>query len=154
MAKNSSKKVDIIGLLSFGMFLLLVGSIFASTPQLLNKIFDFARDFHLQEVYPGVKFFAPSSTHPVLYNVVFQFCLIFAVLQVFILIARFVMKDSVGRKAETFSSIVFWLGAALALNYLVAGTIEWFTFLGWIIVAIGLSITVRSAMVLVFRGKG
>ena len=154
MAEKSSSKFDILGLLSFGFFLVLLGAIFALTPGLPNKIIDFVRDFHRTEVYSGVIFFAPSSKHPVIYNAAFQFCLVFAIFQVVVLVARFAIRDSIGRKAETLSGIVFWFGAAAALNSLIFASLDWFVFLGWLIVLIGLAIVIRSAVAFAFWGKG
>lgn len=53
--------------------------------------------------------------------------------------------------AETFSGVVFWSGAGFVANMLSDGTIEWFAFLGWIIVLIGLSLVIRSLVVLLFE---
>jgi len=132
---------------------LTLGMIFAAAPDLPRKIYDFGRDFRLQQVYPGVSFFAPTSNHPVVYNAAFQFCFIFGVFQVAILGARFVLRESVRRKARTFSNLIFWFGAAAALWLLMAGSIDWFMFLGWLVVLIGIAIAVRCAINFVFWEK-
>jgi hypothetical protein len=149
------EKIDFLAIVSLGFFLLLVGMIFASTPDLPKKIYDFGRDFTLQQVYPGVSFFAPSSVynHMTVYNAAFQFCIGFAVFQVAILAARFAINDSIGRKAGTFSGLFFWFGAAAALWALMVGSIDWFMFLGWLVVLIGVVIAVRCAIAFVFYGK-
>ena len=144
------EKIDFLAIVSFGFFLLLVGMIFAATPGLPGKIYDFGRDFRLENAYPNVSFFAPTSDHPVVYNAAFQFCIGFAVFQVAILVARFALNESIGRKAGTFSGLFFWFGAAAALWALIAGSIDWFIFLGWLVVLIGVVIAVRCAIALVF----
>ena len=53
--------------------------------------------------------------------------------------------------AGTFSGMVFWLGVGFVANMLSAGTIKWFVFIGWIIVLIGLSLVIRSLVVLLFE---
>lgn len=153
MKEKSSKKVDILGLVSFGLFLLLVGTIYVYTPNLIDGIKNFIQDFRIQQIYPGASFFAPSSNHPVLYNAVFQFCIIFAILQIGVLIARLVLRESIGRKAGTISGIIFWLGAAFALNSFMVGVIDWFVFLGWLVIIVGIVVTARSAIALVFYGR-
>lgn len=149
------EKIDFLAIVSLGFFLLLVGIIFASTPDLPKKIYDFGRDFRLQTVYPGVSFYGPSSvsSHTAVYNAAFQFCIGFAVFQVAILAARFAINDSIGRKAGTFSGLFFWFGAAAALWALMVGSIDWFMFLGWLVVLIGVVIAVRCAIAFVFYGK-
>ena len=144
------KKIDFLAIVSAGFFLLLVGMIFVATPNLPREIYDFFRGFRLQQVYPGVSFFAPTSNPAVVYNVAFQFCFVFGIFQAAILGARFVLNDPVGRKAGTFSGLIFWLGAAAALWLLIAGSIDWFIFLGCLAVLIGIAIAVRCAITFVF----
>lgn len=151
--ERRSEKIDFLAIVSLGFFLLLVGMIFAATPDLPSKIYDFGRDFGRQLVYPGVYFYGPVSpvtSHTVVYNAAFQFCIGFAVFQVAILAARFALNESIGRKAGTFSGLFFWFGAATALWSLMAGSIDWFMFLGWLVVLIGVVIAVRCAIALVF----
>ncbi|KUO39487.1 MAG: hypothetical protein AVW05_04380 [Hadesarchaea archaeon DG-33] len=150
MSERRPEKIDFLGIASFGFFLALTGVIFAVTPELPSKIYDFFKDFQLQLVYPGVYFYAPASNHPILYNVAFQFCLIFAIFQVVILVARFILKESISRKAGTFSGLFFWFGSVAALSLLKSESVDWFIFLGWLIVLVGIVITVRSSISLAF----
>lgn len=153
MGKKRPEKIDILGIASFGFFLVLIGVIFAVTPELPSKISDFVNDFQLQLVYPDVSFYAPASNHPILYNAAFQFCLIFAIFQVAILVARFIRKESISRKSGTFSGLFFWFGSAAALGLLKFERIDWFIFLGWLIVLVGIVITVRSSVAFAFWEK-
>ena len=153
MPERRSEGIDFLSVVSAGFFFLLIGGIFVATPHLSNKIDNFAHDFHKTEMWPGVSSYAPTSNHPEFYNALFQFCLIFAIFQVVILATRFILKESVRRKSRTFSSLFFWFGAATALNLLKAGSIDWFIFLGWLIVFIGMVITVRSVISFVFWKK-
>ena len=150
MSKRHSEKIDLLGIASFGFFLALIGVIFAITPNLPDRIYDFYHDFQLQEAYPGVSLPAPVSNHPVLYGALFQFCLIFAIFQVVILVARFILKESIKRKSGTVSGLFFWFGAAVALSSLKSGSIDWFIFLGWLVVLVGTVIVVRSAISFAF----
>lgn len=143
-------KIDLLSIASFGFFLVLVGAIFAITPDLPDRIYDFYHDFQLQEAYPGVSLPAPVSNHPVLYGALFQFCFIFGIFQVVILVARFFLKESIKRKSGTFSGLFFWFGAAIALNLLKAENIDWFIFIGWIVVLVGIVIVVKSTISFAF----
>ena len=154
MAEKKPSRTDILGLASFGFFLVLLGAIFATTPGLGTKVVDFFQDFRRAEVYSGVWFFAPTSNHPAVYNAVYQFCLVFGTFQIILLATRFIIRDSANRKAEILTGIIFWFGAAFAMNSLAAGSLDWFVFLGWIVVLVGISITLRSAVAFASRRKG
>lgn len=153
LSNKQREKIDLLGIASFGLFLALIGVIFAVTPELPSEIFDFVKDFQLQLVYPGVYFYAPASNHPILYNTIFQFCLIFAIFQVVILVARFMLKESISRKSGTFSGLFFWFGSAAALGLLKSESIDWFIFLGWLIVLVGIVIIVKSSISLTFWAR-
>lgn len=148
LSKKRSKRTDVIGIVTFGFLLLLVGTIFAITPNLPDRISDFFNDFELREITPHWMLPAPKSHHQVLYTAIFQFCLAFAFFQIFVLGARFVLNDPIGSKAGTVSSLVFWFSASWVVSLLIAKTIEWFRFFGLLITLIGISIVVKNAIVL------
>lgn len=151
-----SRKIDILGITSIGFFFILIGIVFLANPDLLTKILDFFHDFELQEVCPGILFYGPASppsTHAVVYTAAFQFCFGYALFLCGILFARFTLRDTLGRKAWTFSGILFWFGAAAGVWALMAGSIDWFMFLGLLIVLIGLVIVVRCMISLLFGGR-
>lgn len=149
MDERTKDKPDIIGLLSFGFFLVLLGLIFSANPDLHVKIYEFLKDMSLQEIYPGVKFFAPTLRHSEVYTAAFQFSLAFAVFNILMLALRFIFREPWSRKAGTASSIFFWSGAVFSLNQLAGGFIDWFTFLGLILIFIGGSIVFASVIRLV-----
>ncbi len=144
------KESDMLGLASFGFFLVLVGVIFAITPNLVDKIGEFFGSFELVEVYPNVNFPAPTSSHPVLYTAVAQFCVAYGLFHLPVLILRVYLGDYLSRKAGALSGIVFWLGAGYFLLILSAGNIGWFAFLSGLIIFAGLSLVVRSLVILLF----
>lgn len=114
----------------------------------LEEAAAFFKDSKLVEVYPNVFFPAPASSHPILYRAAMEFCIAFALFQIAILVLKFVLRDSFDRKVETLSGIVFWLGASYLLSMLSAETINWFPFLGGLIIFVGLSLVVRSLLAL------
>jgi len=140
-----------MGVVTLGFVLLLVGVIFVVTPNLVDKISDFFLDFELQEVAPNWQLPAPKTAHPVLYTAILQFSLVFAIFQIAVLGARFILRDPIDRTAGTISSIVFWFGASLILNSLILETVEWFLFLGLLIMLIGISIVVKNSIVLIAK---
>jgi len=142
---------DKLSLASFGFFLLLIGVIWVITPNLSQRVIDFSKDFKPEEFFPNVSLPAPVHRHPAVYTALARFCFVFGLFQIAILALRFFFRDPLSRIAGTFSGIVFWLGAGFVANLLAAGDIEWFGFLGWLIVFIGLSLVVRSLLILLFE---
>ncbi|MDH5636085.1 MAG: hypothetical protein OEY47_05410 [Candidatus Bathyarchaeota archaeon] len=142
---------DKLGFASLGFFLLLIGVIWLITPNLSQAVADFFNSFTLEkEVFPNVFLPSPAHHHPVVYTAVARFCFVFSLFQIVILVLRFFFRDPLNRVIGTFSGIVFWLGVGFVSNLLAAEALEWFGFLGWLIVFIGLSLVVRSLLVLLF----
>jgi len=150
--KRQHEKQDILGLASFGFFLFLVGVIWVTTPNLSKEVIDFFKDFKPEkEIFPNVFLPAPTHHHPVVYTAIARFCLGLGIFQIFILFLRLFFREPMDKLAGTFSGVIFWLGAGSVANMLSAGTIKWFVFIGWIIVLIGLSLVIRSLVVLSFE---
>jgi len=146
------EKRDILGLASFGFFLLLIGVIWIITPNLFQKVIDFFNSFKPEEeIFPNVFLPAPAGRHTVVYTALARFCFAFGLFQIVILVLRFVFRESLNRIAGTFSGVVFWLGVGFVSNLLAAGTVKWFGFLGLVIVLVGLSLVVRSLLILLFE---
>lgn len=150
MSESWHKRTDVLGIVTLGFFIILIGIIFTVTPGLFDKISDFVRDFELGD---ETKWYIPAPAnlddHTALYNAIFQFCLGFAIFQVFIAAARLLLKDPIDKTAGSISNMVFWFGASWVVNLLKTGTVEWFVFLGWLIMFIGVAIVIKSAIELV-----
>jgi len=153
--KKQHKKIDIVGIVTIGFFLILLGifqfMILVHTPDFSDSISSFSKDFYLQQISPNIYLPTPQSDHPLAYNLIFQFCLIFGIFEVFALVARFILKDPMEKKAGTASGIIFWLGAALLVNMLLKHGIEWIAFIGWLITLLGISVIVNIVIVLITR---
>jgi hypothetical protein len=140
---------DDTGWISFGAFLIIVAVIYLRTPGLLSEAKAFMSDFRLVELFQNFWWFVPSSNHPVLYNAAEQFSYAFGLVQILVLGLEFARRSSTHRKAETFSSIVFWLGAGYILGLLSQGVLIWLSLIAGLIILVGISIVAR-ALVLVF----
>lgn len=138
------------GILTFGFFLLLVGSIWIATPNFTEEVTSFIEDFHLAKIGENIFFPAPAHSHPVLFTAAMQFCFIFGAFQIIILALRFAFHESIDKKADTISGMAFWFSAGYFLNMLANDAIGWFGFLAGLIICVGLSIVV-SSMVKLFR---
>ena len=139
------ERVDLVDLAGLGFFLVLVGSLIILRPDLPSLIKDFFSDFQTQQVY-GMSLLVPRSNHPVLYGIVFDFCLYMLAFQVVGLLFRFVLNDPIRKKASSVSGIAFWGGFAWIINLLSAELIAWPAFLGWFVIVAGISIVIRSVL--------
>lgn len=135
---------DSVGIASFGFFLILLGGIYLTAPNLPEMIGAFVRDFRLVEVASDVWLPAPASNHPGLYWVAQEFCYAFGLFHVLLLALRFVLGSSLKRKVDTASGAVFWFGAGFLIGMLSNGGVAWFPFLAGLVILIGLSIIVRA----------
>ena len=145
---------DDTGWISFGAFLIIAAVIYLITPNIVEEVEAFVRDFRLVEVFPNFWWFVPSTNHPVLYNAATQFCYAFGVVQIGVLGLRFARRSSIHGKAETVSSVIFWLGTGYLLTLFSQGVFSsWLSFIGAFIILVGISIVVRAlVMALAHRG--
>ncbi len=148
---SQNQRENLIGLLSFGFFIMLFALFFIVVPGYYGKVADFFGDFELKEVASNLFLPAPESHHPVVYETVMRFSIVFGLFQFFVLALRFYLKSAVGKVAETISNIVLWLGAAYMSNLLFLEQLKWFTFLGGLLAVLGFSIIARSVSLLLFQ---
>lgn len=146
------EKRDILGLASFGFFLLVIGVIWIITPNLSQEVVSFFEDFKPgEEIFPNVFLPTPERHHAIVYTALARLFFVYGLFQIVVLVLRIFLREPLNRVAGTFSGIVFWLGAGFVSNLLADEAVEWFGFLGWIIVFIGLSLVVRSVLMLLFE---
>lgn len=137
------------GTISFGAFLILIAIIYLTTPNLLGEASAFIHDLKPVQISQNFWLLEPSTNHPILYNAAQQFCYLFGLVQVIILGLKFTKHDSVRQEARTFSDIIFWVGSGYVFGVLSTGTLAWISFLGALVVLIGVSIIVQTAVFLV-----
>ena len=155
MAENVKKRsegTNWLSLLSLGLFLMLLGTIWTATPNLTEDVGTFVdpKNWHLKNMTENIAFPEPKINHPILYTAAMQFCFIFGALQIAILVLRFVFHESVNRKAETVSGIAFWFSISLFLSMLTSVSIPFFGFISGVIISAGLAL-LTSSFVKLFR---
>jgi len=146
---------QLLRLLSFGVFLLILGIIVLATPNLSDQISAFVQDLKLEQIQSGVNASlpAPQGPHPQLYGAAALFGLAFGVYLVLLLIAKFVLGADFNQKAETLTGVIFWLGIGLAMLALARETIAWLLFVAIAVVLIAIIILVRSAAFLISKKR-
>ncbi len=137
-----------IGLFSFGFFIMLFALFFIVVPDYYTRVRGFLGDFEMREVASNLFLPAPAEHHPVVYETVMRFCIVFGSFQFIVLALRFYFISPWSKIAETISNIVFWMGVAYIFNLLLLQAITWFALVGGIIAVVGFSIITRSLVLL------
>ena len=141
--------------ISVGFFFVLVGAIFATTPNLIDKISAFFRDFDLVRVpnQPGWLLPAPAfpGRHSTVYSTLEKFSFALGLFQIVVLALRIGVRSPWGKKAETVSNLVFWLGTGFLIRMLLVESTRWFVFWAGIIMLIGVSLVIRAIILAAVR---
>ncbi len=143
--------------ISFGAFLILIGSIFLTTPDLWSKLTNFFNNLTFgQFARTGIYLPAPEfpAAHAVLYGAILELCVGLSILQVILLILRLLLNSPIRKNAETAGSLVFWLGASyLVFTYLnSSATLSgWFVFWAGVLIVLGLSWLFRALILFASR---
>jgi hypothetical protein len=143
------RRSEFAGAISFGAFLILLAVFYITTPSLPAEVRTFLGDFKTVEISQDFRWLEPSSNHPILYSATERFSYVFGLVQVAILGLELAKRSSVREKARTFSSVIFWLGAGYSLGTLSSGGLTWIPFLGVLIVFAGVSMVVRSTILVI-----
>ncbi|MDI9608775.1 MAG: hypothetical protein QFX34_00670 [Candidatus Verstraetearchaeota archaeon] len=131
---------DFLGLVNFGAFLVVVGSFFAFSPSLIDRFREFITDFELLEISQGIYLPVVKGPHPEVYSFLLWLGIAMVVTNALILVARYIIRDSVRRKADTFSGVVFWAGVALLADQLFRQNLEFQAVYSYFIIIAGVSI--------------
>lgn len=142
------RRDGILGAITAGAFLVLVGLMFIIHPNLVDKIIAFFNDIKLVNVLDQNSIMLPKPTivsqHVDVYSAVEQFSLIWGVFLVAMLVARFAVNSPTRRKAENTSDIVFWFGAAYLIQTWLIDNAKWFEFWAMILILLGTSLIIRA----------
>jgi hypothetical protein len=144
-------------LFSIGFFLVLIGVVFATTPDLFDEVLGFFHDFTVVSVpRTDMRLPAPSSpwAHSVVYSAMGKFSLAWGLSQIFILVLRIVAGSPLGEKVKTVSSLVFWLGASVLIHTFLnemTTKITWFVFWAAIVMLVGVSLIARALILAAWR---
>jgi hypothetical protein len=146
----SEKRRDssMLDLANFGFFLVSVGITFVAVPDIVSRLAGFFADFTMVELSPNLLLPAPASFHPQVYYAFFVFSLAVGLLHIPLLAGRIYFKDRLRKKASTFGSIFFQLGAAYACSLLLSQSVAWFSFIGLLIIMGGVSVVIENLIVL------
>jgi hypothetical protein len=154
----------ILSAVSVGFFLILIGALFITTPNLFDNAVKFLSNFKTTQVgTTNIYIPAPENLGGYIdvYLAARQFSLVWGVFLIVTAGARFILGSRLRRKAENIGDIVFWLGATyLVQTFLVVPTqtlvidaTKWFEFWATVIVLIGVSLIARAIFLLLARAR-
>ena len=152
-------KESFISAFSAGVFLILLGAIFITTPGFFDKLLAFFTDFDIVKVpHWGIYLPAPANpaNHTVIYSAAAHFSLVWGIFLIALLFVRIFAYSPLSKKAENFSDIIFWLGNSVLipsfLNEKTAAS-TWFAYWALVITLIGVSLIVRALILAAFRPR-
>jgi hypothetical protein len=151
----------LVSAVSVGFFFILAGTILLSTPNVIDRITEFFRGFTTIQV-PGmgsVHLPAPSdlSLHTAIYSAIAEFCLVWGVFLIVMLVLRFAVHSPLSKKSDNAGDIAFWLGAYYLVSTMLNETMRarayetWFGFWTGIIVLGGISLIIRAIVLATAR---
>lgn len=142
------RRDGILGAISAGAFLVIVGLMFIIHPNLIDKVINFFNDIKLVSILNqnNIMLPAPASValHVDVYSAVEQFSLAWGVFLAAMLVARFAVNSPTRRKAENISDIIFWFGTAYLIQTWLIDSSKWFEFWAMILILLGTSLIVRA----------
>jgi hypothetical protein len=149
-----------------GFFLILIGALFITNPNLFDNVVKFLSNFKITQVgTTDIYVPAPENIGDYIdvYLAARQFSLVWGVFLIGMAGARFILGSHVRRKAENIGDIVFWLGATYLIQTFLVQTTQalpqtidatkWFEFWATIIVLVGVSLIARAIFLLVARAR-
>lgn len=160
MSHHKGHEEHLITAIAVGSVFILIGTVFVLNTNLFDNIVAFFKNltttsFPVGSATSTIVLPAPANpaAHGIFYTALMQFALGVGILQVLILALRLSMKSPTGKISETVGNMVFWLGAAVIVNLVLAvGTLEsWFQFWGLFIIVIGISLVARAIIYFVKR---
>ncbi len=153
--RRKRKESDAFGLVSAGLFFLLLGIVYLSVPNMYDAVQAFILDFSLVEVseQPSILLPKPASNHPIVYGAFETFCFLYGSAQIAVLILRFAARSPVRQKTGTFSDIVSWMSTGYVASLLKTQAIGWFAFWAMLIIVAGASLLIRSLLDLALSEK-
>jgi len=157
--RDRSYRENVLSAISVGAFLILLGVIFVSTPGLIDRVISLSEPdvFGIVRV-PGTDVSLPAplilSAHRAVYSAARMFSLSWGFFLIAFTVARFVLKSSLAKKAETASDVVFWFGAAYLIQVQLLDKVptyrDWFAFWAALVMVIGTSLIVRGLLLMIF----
>jgi len=135
---------DELGLVSLGVFLLLIGYIWLTVPTIWQEIGNFFRD--LKPIYYDsfIVFFEPRTVHVVLYTAAATFCLLYAIWRFVLMAIRIAVRSYPTRIVRELTGGLFYVGAAMLFQRLASAELAFRHFIPLVLVLGGAILVARG----------
>lgn len=137
---------------SIGVFFIILGAVFLTTPNLIQEIVAFFRDLKVVD-FQGLGLIEPENPHPNLYRAVAIAAAAAGTWNVILGFLRLYTPESRRRAVGSFSGAVFNFGAAITFVELMNQTIPFRTVIPILIILGGSALTVRASVNLALNKK-
>ncbi|MEM3675358.1 MAG: hypothetical protein QXG08_07810 [Candidatus Methanomethyliaceae archaeon] len=151
MVKRQKEETDKLGVISIGVFLVLLGLVCMLTPNIGEHLIGFLspENWRISKVGQGLFLPEPNTHYPVLYNTASYFCFAFGAFQIVILLLRVVLHDPLNKIGETLSEAIFWMGMNFFFGMLASNALGWFGLFAAFLMLVGASIITKSIFKLI-----
>jgi len=137
----------IFGVVSAGLFLIVAGTIFITTPALFDETIAFFKDLTVVKVH-DTSIYLPAPAFPrnhlMVYSAVMQFSLMWGIVEIAVLVLRFALHSTANKEAETLGNVAYWLGSYYLIQKFLIEETKWFEYWALIIILLGASLIVRA----------
>ena len=149
LSRKSREEPDLLGIVTFGLIIILVAVLLVTIPALFPATFNFFLDLAWTEVAPLFWWWTPTTpaAHTLVYNGIYIFFLGTIVINIIVLLLRVIFRDLTKRQIEAIGGIVMSAGVTwAAYNFSISYTLTnaFAVFCGWFVAFIGVSILITS----------
>jgi len=149
----------LISVSSIGFFLILIGMIFALTPDFFSSLLTFFKDLGLVQVpnvFTGIVLPAPRNPadHTTVYSVASWFSFVWGIFLVALLLVRILANSPLNKKTQNASDIFYWLANGFLIGRFLNGTtntVMWFSYWSAVIMLLGVSLIIRAIILAVIH---
>jgi hypothetical protein len=149
--KERALHEGLITAIAVGGFLIILGLVTVSVPNILDQINNFFGDLTTRSspfASGTIQLPIPAHlhNHSAVFHAALNFAIGIAILQAIILPLRLLYKSTLRRIAETIGNLIFWVGAAIVANvFLLSFTSNgWFQYWASLIILAGVSLIAQG----------
>ncbi|MHA2407874.1 MAG: hypothetical protein ACXACA_05845 [Candidatus Ranarchaeia archaeon] len=147
MQETKAKKSDFVGIVTFGMFLILVAGLYIITPNVFSNFSDFFTSFELVEIATGYNVVRPAIPNVVVFQLGFQFCVGIAVVSSVSVLLHLLTSSPLHKTGSSFIGTLTWFGFSWSSYLLFVGSLEWVTWMGYTAIILGVSVVIGSQLI-------
>jgi hypothetical protein len=147
MQKTEAKKSDYVGIVTAGMFLILVAMLYIITPNVFSNFSDFFTSFELVEIATGYTVVRPAIPNIVVFQLGFQFSVGIAVVNSIAVLLHLLTSSPLHKTGSSIIGTLTWFGFSWSSYLLYIGSLDWITWMGYVALIFGVSVVISSQLI-------